>query len=160
MTTDDELTYCANHPDTETGLKCNRCSKYICAKCAVQTAAGYRCNQCIKEQSRVFDTAEVQDFAIAFIISAVLSGIGAFLSTFIWFFFIFFLAPGAGTLIADLVQKAINRRRSKELFITATVGAVIGALPFLLFRFFNVGLYLFFVVPTVYARLSGIQFRR
>lgn len=157
---EEELTFCANHPDKETGLRCNRCDKYICAQCAMQTPSGYRCKECIREQGKKFDTAEVQDYVIVFILSAVLSGIGAFISSILWFIFIFFLAPGIGVLIADIVRKAINRRRSKNLFYTAAAGVIIGALPFLLFRFLNVAIYLIFVVPAVYARLSGIQFRR
>lgn len=157
MTTDHEATFCANHPTTETGLKCNRCGKYICAKCAVQTPAGYRCKECIREQGKVFDTAEAQDYIIAFLVSMVLSGIASFLSRFIGFF-ILFLAPGAGILIADLIRRAVNRRRSKELFVTAAVGVVVGALPNI-FSFWVI-IYLVLVVPTVYARLSGIQLRR
>ena len=36
-------TYCANHPGVETSLRCNKCGKPICAKCAVRTPTGYRC---------------------------------------------------------------------------------------------------------------------
>ena len=156
-TSDHEVTYCANHPETETGLKCNRCGKYICAKCAVSTAAGYRCKECIREQSKVFDTAEVQDYVIAFFVSMILSGLAAYISRFIGFFMLF-IAPGAGVLIADLIRRAVNRRRSKELFLTATAGVVVGALPFI-FSFWVI-IYLVLVVPTVYARLTGIQLRR
>ena len=36
-------TYCANHPTVETTLRCNKCGKPICAKCAIRTPTGYRC---------------------------------------------------------------------------------------------------------------------
>ena len=33
---------CANHPDRETLLRCNKCGKPICISCAVRTPVGYR----------------------------------------------------------------------------------------------------------------------
>ena len=38
---------CYRHPETETGLRCNRCNKLICAKCANQSPVGFRCPDCI-----------------------------------------------------------------------------------------------------------------
>ena len=57
--------FCANHPDRETSLRCNRCEKPICSKCAVRTPTGYRCKECVRGQQKVFDTAENQDFIVA-----------------------------------------------------------------------------------------------
>jgi DNA-directed RNA polymerase subunit RPC12/RpoP len=37
---------CTYHPDVMTGLRCNRCSKPICAKDAVRTPVGLRCPDC------------------------------------------------------------------------------------------------------------------
>lgn len=37
---------CTYHPDVMTGLRCNRCSKPICAKDAVRTPVGLRCPEC------------------------------------------------------------------------------------------------------------------
>lgn len=37
---------CSYHPDVMTGLRCNRCSKPICAKDAVRTPVGLRCPEC------------------------------------------------------------------------------------------------------------------
>ncbi len=36
---------CANHPNRETMLRCNRCEKPICIHCAVLTEVGYRCKE-------------------------------------------------------------------------------------------------------------------
>ncbi|MEN6392186.1 MAG: B-box zinc finger protein, partial [Anaerolineaceae bacterium] len=35
MTDNPPTLYCTNHPQTETSLRCNRCDKPICTKCAV-----------------------------------------------------------------------------------------------------------------------------
>lgn len=43
--------FCYRHPDRETLLRCNRCNKAICVKCARHTTVGYRCPDCLYELS-------------------------------------------------------------------------------------------------------------
>ena len=40
---------CYRHPEVETGLRCNRCNKLICAQCAQRTPVGFRCPDCIMD---------------------------------------------------------------------------------------------------------------
>jgi MFS family permease len=167
------VTYCANHPDKETTLRCNRCNKPICAKCAVRTPTGYRCKECINQLRKKFDTAIPMDFIVAFVIAAVLSFFGSMVTSFIGIFIIF-LSPAIGVLIAEMVRRAVGKRRSRALFVTATVGVVVGglatSLPVLLSLLINPypmalmglvwpGVYVFFAATTTYVRLSGIQIR-
>ncbi|MBW8010790.1 MAG: hypothetical protein FVQ83_06035 [Chloroflexi bacterium] len=167
-------TYCENHPDRETGLRCNRCEKLICAECAVHTPTGYRCKDCIRSHRKSFETAEVQDYILAFVVAAVLSAVGSLIVARIGFFTIF-LAPAAGSLIAAAVRAVIKKRRSNLLFQTVVVGVVIGAMPYiamglfaLLFGggmgfLFNIVwqvVYTFMATSTVYYRLSGISLGR
>jgi hypothetical protein len=42
---------CADHPDTETRLRCSRCGKPICPRCAVRTPVGMRCPDCAGTRS-------------------------------------------------------------------------------------------------------------
>jgi hypothetical protein len=62
-----EELYCANHPQTPTSLRCNRCEKPICPKCAVKTPIGYRCKECVRGQQKIFDTAQWYDYPLAFL---------------------------------------------------------------------------------------------
>ena len=39
---------CHWHPDTETGLSCSQCGKYVCTNCMVQASVGIRCRECGK----------------------------------------------------------------------------------------------------------------
>ena len=81
-----ERTVCANHPERETGLSCNRCDKFICANCARKTAVGYRCPQCVREQQSKFETARWHDYLVAAGLSLVLSSLaGALLVRLGWF---------------------------------------------------------------------------
>ncbi len=166
--------YCYVHPDRETSLRCNNCNRPICAACAVRTPTGYRCKECVRDRQKTFDTSEWYDFVVGFIVAAVLSGIAAALVTmvggigFFGYILIAIGAPTAGAIISEAVRAVTRKHRSRPLFITVSIGLVVGALPIILFQLltFNVFgilfqvIYLVIVVPTVYTRLSGIQLFR
>ncbi len=159
--------YCANHPQTETMLRCNRCEKLICSKCAVLTATGYRCKECVRGQQKTFETAEMIDYPIAFIVAAALSFIGSLIAPRLHFFVII-LAPIAGTIVAEAVRFSVRKRRSKNLFLSAAAGALIGSLPGLIGKIIYLdllgmlwyGIYTFTITTTVFYRLKGLVFRR
>lgn len=127
--TDSPLTpqYCYKHPNVETSLRCNRCERPICSRCAIHTETGYRCKECIRGQQKVFDTARWYDFTIAIILATGLSFLGGFLSTFLGFFAVL-LGIGAGIGIAEIVRVAIRRRRNRLLFKLVAVGIFLGGL--------------------------------
>ena len=107
MTTPSPKTlFCANHPDRETLLRCNRCEKPICTQCAVLTPTGYRCRECVRGQQKSFETALPIDYVIAPLAAAGLAFIGSWLVRFTGFFTIF-LAPFAGMIIAEAVKAAV-----------------------------------------------------
>jgi len=173
MTEEAPKLYCYNHPDRETLLRCNNCERPICSEDAVLVPTGYRCKECVRGQQKKFETAETVDYFIAVAIAATLSFVGSLLVP-IMGFFIIFIGPIAGIIIAEAVRWATRRRRSKLLFQLAAGAAAAGCLPLLLERGlpllmgygFGVGgllglvwmgVYTFLVVTTVYYRLSGIR---
>ena len=173
--TESTTLYCYVHPTRETALRCNNCSRPICAACAVRTPIGYRCRECVKGQQRAFDTSEWYDYVTGFVVAALLSAVASFLVTFIGGigFFGWFLiaagAPSAAVAIAEGVRLVTRKRRSRPLFMTVAAGVVLGALPVILFQLFFTGnlfgilfqvIYLVIAVPVVYSRLSGIQLFR
>jgi len=165
----EETLYCANHPDVETVLRCKKCEKPICVKCAVRTPTGYQCKECLRGQQKVFETSKSYDYITGFITAAILSGIGSFVFTLIGFvgyfgFFIAFAAaPTIGVIIAETVRSVTGRRRSPNLYKVILAGIIVGAIPVILFNLFNLfglifqGIYLFLAVPTAYYRISGIR---
>ena len=131
MTTEPATLYCENHPHVETSLRCNRCEKPICTKCAVLTPTGYRCKECVQIQQKNFDTATWVDYILAIGIAFILTLIGSLLASRIGFFTIF-LAPIAGIIIGEAIRFVVRRRRSKRLFnATAAATALGGLLPVL-----------------------------
>ncbi len=169
--------YCANHPDRETSLRCNRCEKPICPDCAVLTPTGYRCRECVRDQQKIFETAHWYDYPLAFSIAGLLSFIGSLLAARIGFFTLF-LAPIAGIAIAEVIRRLVSRRRGSRLYRIVALGTGLGSAPLLLLilvsavgglsrggllGFFPLlwqAYYAFMVVSTTYYRLSGIQLGR
>jgi hypothetical protein len=159
---DDQVLYCANHPTVETMLRCNRCSRPICTRCAVRTPVGYRCRQCVGRQQAVFYTGGVADYVIGAALGLVLGGLAAFLLSMLgaWFFGLI-LGPAAGIGIAEVVRLAVRRRRSQYLWVATGAGMVAGTLPALLFSLLalslwsviTVGLFLVLAVGAAAARL-------
>ncbi len=124
----DQTMVCANHPQRETTLRCNRCEKPICPECAVHTPVGYRCRECVRGQQKEFETARRMDYLIAGLISAVALGVAMYLLGFLSWWGIF-IAPVVGGGVADIVHRAIGRRRSVYLPLAAVIGGAIGVLP-------------------------------
>ncbi|MCC7355059.1 MAG: tetratricopeptide repeat protein [Anaerolineae bacterium] len=126
-----EILYCANHPDTETLLRCNRCNKPICLRCAVRTPVGYRCRECVSGQRALYYTGVVGDYPIAAVVSLVLFGVAGFLFSvlgrgFFGFWIAILLGPAVGGGIAEAVRSAVRRRRSRYLGLIAMAGAILG----------------------------------
>ena len=157
-------------------LRCNRCNKPITPETAVLTPTGYRCQDCIRQQQKVFDTTKGLDVLVGFLISGIITFAGS------WFvprlgFFTILIAPGVGALIYKAVRLAVTQRRSKALNSAILAGALIGNLPLLIPQMRNViamptevlsiignltpliwrVVYTVMVATTAYAQTKGIR---
>jgi hypothetical protein len=179
MTETPEKTYCVNHPNRETSLRCNKCGKLICSQCAVHTPIGYRCPECIKTQQKIFNSAKWYDYPLGFFIALGISFAGSLIVPRLGFF-VLFLAPLVGMAIAELTRLAIQKRRSKRLFLVIAAGAMVGGVPSLLMQLVPLllflsqaggsvdlllstvwhGAYVIMVTSTTYYRVSGLIFNR
>ncbi|MGH2523830.1 MAG: B-box zinc finger protein [Anaerolineales bacterium] len=175
-----ETLYCANHPQTATSLRCNKCGKPICAKCAVLTPVGYRCPECVRTQQQIFETAVWYDYLVAVVVTAPLATLAGLLVTRLGFFVII-LAPVVGGVVAEIVRAAVRRRRGRYLSLAAAGAFVLGCLPLIFAPLLIAVLALFagegrsvtgglFIAlwpliytaigaSTLYARLRGISIR-
>jgi hypothetical protein len=133
----DEVTYCAVHPDRETGLRCNKCNRLMCADCAVQTPVGYRCKQCVRQHEDKFFNASTVDYGIVFVVAAVIAGLGYVGVSLIGGFliFVFIIAAAIGGAIGEAALRLTGRRRGRYSGYVAGAGAVIGALLPMLIMF-------------------------
>ena len=163
-----EILYCANHPDRETMLRCNKCNKPICMECAIQTPVGYRCPECVREQQDKFYTAELSDQTRGYIV-AVLAGfflgfvailLNMFLAGFFGWIIAFFIGPALGGALSEGIWRATGRKRARGfdaratglvvfaagLMILASI-ALLGRLPI------TAAIVLFTAASAIYARL-------
>lgn len=166
-------TYCTNHPNRETLLRCNRCERPICTQCAVLTETGYRCKDCLRGQQKVFENAQWVDYPLALAVAGLLGFLGSLLAS-VFGFFTIFVAPVAGVLIAEAVRAVTRKRRARMLYNAATLAAAAGGaiLPLISLLAVLIGgggfawlglvwqvVYIFLMTSTVFYRLTGIQVR-
>lgn len=133
--TEEAVLYCANHPNTETLLRCNKCGKPICMKCATLTDVGYRCRDCIRSQQSVYFNAESWDNPIAFVVSFLVTLLATPFVSLIFgisglfgWIFAFIMGPSAGGIFSQIIRKAVGRRRGRYLRFFAMGGVVLGLL--------------------------------
>ncbi len=126
-----ETLYCANHPDRETVLRCNKCGKPICPECAVRHPVGLRCRECA--QLRRIPTYEVSltHYIRAFIVGLLSSSVEVMLAgavaRFLYLPFLgAFLAAGIGLLVAEAIGWATGYKRGRGLQVVAGICVVLG----------------------------------
>ena len=171
MNEDSTSLVCHFHPKRETRLRCNKCGKPICIKCAQHTPTGYRCPECIRSQQKIFITAKWHDYLIGILISSILSFLGSFLAAPMGFFTIF-VAPFVAYIIVVVIRKLIKNRRAPRLYWIVGVSALIASFPLLFIRIMDLvlgfeswglgvifplawqGLYTFLVTTTAYYQIS------
>lgn len=138
---EDQLTYCAVHPDRETSLRCNRCGRYMCVECAVQTPVGYRCRECVRGIEDKFYTATSNEYLASAGACGILTGIATAIVGFISLPLLFVLILGlpVGGAIGEAGLRASQRKRGRQSGVWAALGAVggglVGALAAVFIRF-------------------------
>lgn len=172
MTTDQlpptDNNVCYRHPAIATGLRCNKCERYICAKCAKRTPVGYTCPDCVRKQEDKYFTGNVSDYVIAVVIALPLSLIAAAvfafllggLGLFAWFISVI-VAPIAAGLITEAVRWGVQKRRSRYLSHTVSACLILANLPFIILFLFTgaftaiipCAILIFAGVGTIMARL-------
>jgi hypothetical protein len=155
------LGYCYRHPDVETGLRCNRCNKFICPKCAQRSPVGFRCPDCVRELEDKYYSGTNTDYIIAAVIALPLSLILAGLFTFILGGMGFFLliiglvvAPIVTGLIAEAVRWGVGKRRSRYLRHVVITCLALGTAPFIILVLIG-GSFYGLLAPAIFL-LSGV----
>ncbi len=155
LPTEEGKVYCTLHPTVETTLRCNRCGRPMCAKCARRTPVGYRCQQCVRQQQDVFFNAEVLDYLITVGVSLVAGFFAAFFMSLIgWFFIAFFIGPAVGGIIGQIILKLTRKRRGRYTAYVVGACLVLSALPFVLTNPLTILVYLFMSVGTAVAQFG------
>ena len=114
-TIQDEITYCARHPERDTGLRCNRCERYMCVECAVRTPVGYTCRECVREQEDKFYAGSLTDYALVAAVGLAGGALTVLLTMLVGGFLIvaLLLAPALGGALAQAALQLTGRRRGR-----------------------------------------------
>ena len=125
----EEATFCAVHPDRETGLRCNKCDRYMCVQCAVQTPVGYRCRECVRQQDDRFFNAAQNDAMNIFGVCAGLAAVaGAIFSLVDWILVAVILGFPVGGFIGEAAWRAVQRRKGRNNGQYGVAGVIFGGL--------------------------------
>jgi hypothetical protein len=143
-TTAEDLHYCTIHPEAEATLRCNKCDRWMCIKCAVQTPVGYRCRECVRGLEDRFFNAGNTDYVLTGVIAGFLGMIGGAIGAFGGLFIAIIAGVPAGGLISQAIRYATEKRRGRYTPHIAAAATFIGAaLPGLFFRGGFIGALLF-----------------
>ncbi len=154
----EETLFCTFHPGTPTVLRCNRCGRPICIRCAVQTPVGYRCRECVAGQQAVFFNARPLDYGLAALVAVAIGLLTAPIVAALGFWVIF-IGPLIGSLTSEIVHRLIGRRRGRWIWLVVSGGLAAGlasvrlplllAAPLFLPRLLWDGIYLALAISTV-----------
>ena len=105
--------YCTIHPDRETTLRCNKCGRPMCVKCAVSTPVGYRCRECVRGIQAGYYKATNNDYIVIFAACAGLTLVAGAIASAInlGILFTLILAIPIGGGIGELALRITSRRR-------------------------------------------------
>jgi hypothetical protein len=101
---DDGRLFCYRHPDRETYVRCGRCDRPICPRCAMQGPVGFRCRSCGKPAIDPLRTIKPGQAVAGFAIAVGAGTVGAVLGLQTGFFGIL-VGFFAGGITADLVMR-------------------------------------------------------
>jgi hypothetical protein len=124
---DDGRLFCYRHPDRETWVRCGRCDRPICTKCAMQGPVGFRCRDCgrpVRDPMSSFTPAQLLGgLAVSFgggLVAAAISARFGFFALFIAFF--------AGGIIAQSITRVTGYKMGPVMDALVYGGIAAGAL--------------------------------
>ena len=130
-------TYCAEHEDTPTSLRCTRCEKLVCPRCMVQAPVGIRCREHGKAPKPPTYQISRRYMARGFG-AAIGVGVGggvavAFVTALLGGGFASGVAmAGLGYLMGEAVSRATNYKRGTPLIVASVVGMSVALVVFVL----------------------------
>jgi len=156
---DEDIITCPVHPREVATLRCNRCGRPMCTKCAVRTPVGYRCRECVRQQQDKFFDAQALDYVIAGVASVVISFVGAFVLArfgfgFFMIFIAFFVSSAVGGAIGAIVRTLTRKRRGRYTPLVVAAGVIVGALPSLLINPIMTLIFMFLATGTATAQFG------
>ena len=159
-TIQDEIHYCAVHPERDTGLRCNRCDRYMCIDCAKRTPVGYTCRECVRGHEDRFFQGTFIDYGMVAAVSALGGAITILATMLLGGFLIlgFIAAPAIGGTAAQIALQLTGRRRGRQSGFASAGGLLVGGIATAYLLIGGVGifslLYLALACSAAFARFK------
>ncbi len=123
-----ETLYCANHPTTETVLRCSKCGKPICTRCVIQTPVGGRCRECANLQRLpIYQVGAGSLLKALGVGTAVAFGVGGLILN-VGGFFLLILSFIPGIAVAEAINWATRHKRGRQVQVVAGVSLALGTI--------------------------------
>jgi hypothetical protein len=125
--TDDGRLFCYRHPDRETWVRCGRCDRPICPRCAMQGPVGFRCRDCGKPVNDPLTSFTTPQLVLGGLLALGAGTVGAMIGLQLGFWSIFVGFFGGG-IIADLVMRVTGFKRGPVMVGILVGGIAVGTL--------------------------------
>lgn len=154
--------FCVNHPDVPTNLRCNKCGTPICPRCAVSTPVGYRCKNCVRSQQATFYTNLWYDYPLAAAVSLAIGGVAQVILFLVpYLLVVLFAGVLVGGIVAEAVRLVNGKRRGQYTWLAVAASLVACSVPGFLWGLLNMdlarvligGVYLVLAIGAANARL-------
>jgi hypothetical protein len=122
---------CYRHKRVETNVRCGKCDKPICPKCMISGPAGMRCPDCASLRSTALYQIHPARLVLATVVALIVGTLGAFAVSMVNFFVIF-VGPIYGGIVAEAVLRCSGRKRGPILEVIGVGSIVVGYLLVLL----------------------------
>jgi hypothetical protein len=124
---DDGRLFCYRHPDRETWVRCGRCDRPICPRCAMQGPVGFRCRDCGKPAFDPLTSLKPTQAILGALVAIAGGTIAAIVASRIGFFAII-ISFFAGGIVAEAVMRVTGYKRGPVMLGVLLGGIVVGSL--------------------------------
>jgi hypothetical protein len=124
---DDGHLFCYRHPERETWVRCGRCDRPICPKCAMQGPVGFRCKDCGKPAYDPLTTLKPAQAVLGSLVALGAGTLGGLIGLQLGFFVIL-IGFFAGGLISDIVMRVTGYKRGPVMATVLLGGIAVGTL--------------------------------
>ena len=135
----EETLFCYRHPDRETYVRCGRCDRPICSRCAMQGPVGMRCKVCGTPPRSPLHSLTAGQFAAGAAVALGAGTIAGFIGLQLGFLLSICIGPFVGGLIGEATMRATGYKRGPLMLLLVGGGIVAGV--------FVAGAIQFFALP-------------
>lgn len=118
--------FCYRHPDRETYVRCGRCDRPICPRCAMQGPVGFRCKTCGKPAYDPLTSFRPRQLVLGLATATLAGALGTYIGLQIGFFIIF-IGFFVGGFVADAVMRVVGFKHGPVMNAVVIGGILVGA---------------------------------